>query len=93
MIRVFSAEETLARAGQLAEVLLDCIAGGASVSFMERFSRDEATEYWRSIAGEVRAGVDLLQGVALTGLIPASASKNFGGSWRQSTNGSRPPRR
>src|SRR5882672_11741940 len=48
MIRAFSAEETLARAGQLAEVLLDCIAGGASVSFMEDFSRDEATEYWRA---------------------------------------------
>jgi len=47
MIRAFSAEETLARAGQLAEVLLDCIAGRASVSFMEDFSRDEATEYWR----------------------------------------------
>jgi len=56
MIRAFSAEETLARAGQLAEVLLDCIAGGASVSFMEDFSRDEATEYWRAIAAEVRAG-------------------------------------
>ena len=56
MIRAFSAEETLARAGQLAEVLLDCIAGRASVSFMEDFSRDEATEYWRAIAADVRAG-------------------------------------
>jgi GNAT superfamily N-acetyltransferase len=56
LIRAFSAEETLARAGQLAEVLLDCIAGGASVSFMEDFSRDEATEYWHAIAAEVRAG-------------------------------------
>ncbi len=52
MIRAFSAEETLARAGQLAEVLLDCIAGRASGSFMEDFSRDEATEYWRAIAAD-----------------------------------------
>jgi GNAT superfamily N-acetyltransferase len=56
MIRTLSAEETGARAEALAEVLLDCIAGGASVSFMRDFSPADAAAYWRSIAGEVRAG-------------------------------------
>ena len=56
MIRTLSGEETDARAEALAEVLLDCIAGGASVSFMREFSRADAVAYWRSIADEVRAG-------------------------------------
>ena len=56
MIRTLSAEETAARAEALGEVLLDCIAGGASVSFMRDFSPADAAAYWRSIAQEVRAG-------------------------------------
>src|SRR5882672_12325228 len=74
MIRAFSAEETLARAGQLAEVLLDCIAGGASVSVLEDFSRDEATEYWRAIAAEVRADRRVLFAAGEVDWCPAGAA-------------------
>ena len=74
MIRAFSAEETLARTGQLAEVLLDCIAGGASVSFLEDFPRDEATEYWRAIAAEVRAGRRVLFAAGEVDCCPAGAA-------------------
>jgi GNAT superfamily N-acetyltransferase len=56
MIRALSGEEAEERAGSLAEVLLDCIAGGASVSFLSDFSHAQAVEYWNSIAGEVRGG-------------------------------------
>jgi len=38
VIRLLSADEADASAGKLAEVLLDCIAGGASVSFMHDFT-------------------------------------------------------
>ncbi len=34
----------------LADVLLDCVAGGASISFMHPFSRDRALAFWRQIA-------------------------------------------
>ena len=34
----------------LADVLLDCIAGGASISFMHSFSRDRALAFWRQVA-------------------------------------------
>ena len=36
----------------LAEVLLDAIAGGASVSFMADFTRDQAIAYWRKILAD-----------------------------------------
>src|SRR5690242_13120010 len=60
MIRMLSGEEAAARAEPLAEVLLDCIAGGASVSFMRDFTRAGAVAYWRSIAEDVGAGKRVL---------------------------------
>jgi hypothetical protein len=40
----------------LAEVLWDCVDGGASVSFLKPFSRDEARGFWRKCAAAVREG-------------------------------------
>lgn len=60
VIRALSAEEALSRLEPLAEVLLDVVAGGASVSFMADFSRADALAYWRGIALEVAAGRRLL---------------------------------
>jgi GNAT superfamily N-acetyltransferase len=40
----------------LTEVLMDCVAGGASVSFMQPLTRDRATAFWRKVAEGVRAG-------------------------------------
>jgi GNAT superfamily N-acetyltransferase len=40
----------------LAEVLIDCVEGGASVSFMLPLSRERAAAYWRHVAEEVAAG-------------------------------------
>ena len=56
MIHAPAADEVLAHEEELAEVLLDAIAGGASVSFMGDFTRAQAGEYWRSVAEEVRIG-------------------------------------
>lgn len=56
MIRTLPADEAAACGEKLAEVLLDCIAGGASVSFMQDFSPAQALDYWASVAAEVRAG-------------------------------------
>jgi GNAT superfamily N-acetyltransferase len=41
---------------QLADVLIDCVDGGASVSFMHPLSRQKATAFWRDVASEVSAG-------------------------------------
>jgi len=37
----------------LAELLIDCVDGGASVSFMHPLSTEKALEYWRGVAGDV----------------------------------------
>jgi GNAT superfamily N-acetyltransferase len=39
----------------LADVLIDCVAGGASVSFMQPLARDRAVAFWRSVADDVAA--------------------------------------
>ena len=40
----------------LADVLIDCIEGGASVSFMRPLPRERALDFWRGVAKEVAAG-------------------------------------
>lgn len=40
----------------LAEVLIDVVEGGASVSFMHPFTRDKAIAFWRGVAKGVEAG-------------------------------------
>jgi GNAT superfamily N-acetyltransferase len=45
---------------QLAHVLVDCVEGGASVSFMLPLSHARAAEFWRRLADDVSAGRRLL---------------------------------
>jgi ribosomal protein S18 acetylase RimI-like enzyme len=40
----------------LAEVLIDCVEGGASVSFMHPLARERAVAFWRRVAAGVAAG-------------------------------------
>ena len=49
-IRVLTASEALARIDELADVLLDCVAGGASVGFMASLSREQAEAFWQRVA-------------------------------------------
>ena len=41
---------------QLADVLIDCVEGGASVSFMLPLTRERAVAFWRRVAEDVAAG-------------------------------------
>lgn len=41
---------------ELADVLIDCVEGGASVGFMIPFTRERALDFWRRIARGVAAG-------------------------------------
>ncbi|MES2177790.1 MAG: GNAT family N-acetyltransferase [Gemmatimonadota bacterium] len=41
---------------QLTDVLLDCVTGGASVSFMLPLTRERATTFWRGVALGVAEG-------------------------------------
>lgn len=40
----------------LADVLVDCVAGGASVSFLHPLSRERARAFWARVASGVAAG-------------------------------------
>jgi GNAT superfamily N-acetyltransferase len=44
----------------LADVLLDCVEGGASVGFMHPLSRERAIAFWRDVAATVAAGERVL---------------------------------
>jgi GNAT superfamily N-acetyltransferase len=69
-IRPVRPEEADALVEPLAEVLLDCVAGGASVSFMSPLPRERALAFWQAVADGVRRGERLLLvGEAQTGRI------------------------
>ena len=53
-------EVSAAQLDQLADVLMDCVAGGASVSFMNPFTRERALAFWQRVADDVSAGKRLL---------------------------------
>lgn len=59
-VRVLPAEEAAARIPELSAILLDCVEGGASVSFMAPLTREKADAFWRGVADGVAAGDRLL---------------------------------
>jgi GNAT superfamily N-acetyltransferase len=54
---------------QLAEVLVDCVEGGASVSFMSPFSHAEALAFFRKVAASVASSDTVLLAASLDGRI------------------------
>ena len=59
-VRQIAAHEAAACIEPLADVLIDCVEGGASVSFMLPLSRGTALAFWRSVAEGVERGERLL---------------------------------
>lgn len=60
ILRALDAEEARARLPTLADILIDCVDGGASVSFMAGFSRPEAEAFWAKVADGVARGERVL---------------------------------
>jgi ribosomal protein S18 acetylase RimI-like enzyme len=52
-IRVLSEEETRTALPALAEILSDCVEGGASVGFMQPFPPEAAVPFWEGVAAAV----------------------------------------
>lgn len=59
-VRLLSAEEAPRRVPELSAVLIDCVEGGASVSFMAPLTRERADAFWHRVAEGVAAGDRLL---------------------------------
>jgi GNAT superfamily N-acetyltransferase len=55
-IRRIGGNEASACVDALADVLIDCVEGGASVSFMLPVSREKAQMFWRGVAESVARG-------------------------------------
>jgi ribosomal protein S18 acetylase RimI-like enzyme len=56
LVRRLDGAGTARCGGELADVLLDCVDGGASVSFMAPMTRERALAYWREVAASVGRG-------------------------------------
>jgi GNAT superfamily N-acetyltransferase len=52
-VRRVGADEAVACVEALADVLIDCVEGGASVSFMLPLPREKAVAFWRGVAAGV----------------------------------------
>ncbi len=55
-VRRLSARGAFDKIDELADVLIDCVEGGASVSFMLPIARDTAVAFWRGVADGVARG-------------------------------------
>jgi GNAT superfamily N-acetyltransferase len=60
VVRCLSPDEAREKIPALAGVLMDCVEGGASVSFMAPLSREKAEAFWAHVAQGVAAGERLL---------------------------------
>ncbi len=55
-IRRLSTREAEDRNAALSTLLIDCVEGGASVSFLAPLARDKAADFWRKVAAAVARG-------------------------------------
>src|SRR5687768_3552686 len=68
-ILVFDAAAAEAALGELADVLADCVEGGASVSFMLPFGREDAAAYFEKIIASIARDETVLIAAKLNGRI------------------------
>ncbi|MGO4572527.1 GNAT family N-acetyltransferase [Microvirga sp. 2TAF3] len=68
-IRILDAEGARRERIRLAETLADCVAGGASVSFMSPFSVEDAHDWWGGVIDSVGADKTILFGGYADGVL------------------------
>jgi GNAT superfamily N-acetyltransferase len=76
-VRRLDANETRARLDELAAVLADCVAGGASVSYMAPFTHEQARAAFAAWAGDVERGARLLLAAFVDGTIVGTVQVVF----------------
>jgi GNAT superfamily N-acetyltransferase len=72
-VRTLPASEAEARVGELAAVLVDAVAHGASVNFLAGFGEADAVAFWRSQIPGVAAGSRTLFVAEVAGAIAGTA--------------------
>ena len=76
-VRRLTAAETLASVGALADVLVDCVEGGASVSFMAPFSKAEAEAFFAGLISEIERGDRILLAAYVQGRVVGTVQIAF----------------
>jgi GNAT superfamily N-acetyltransferase len=76
-VRRLDAAEVRARLDELAAVLADCVAGGASVSYMAPFTQEQAREAFAAWADDVERDARLLLAAFLDGTIVGTVQLVF----------------
>ena len=67
----------------LADILIDCVERGASVSFMHPLSREKAEAFWAEVAESVAGGERILLVAELDGVIVGTVQLVFAGPENQ----------
>jgi GNAT superfamily N-acetyltransferase len=67
----------------LADILIDCVERGASVSFMHPLSREKAEAFWADVAESVARGERILLAADLDGEIAGTVQVVFAGPENQ----------
>jgi GNAT superfamily N-acetyltransferase len=78
-IAILTATEAETEIDALSAILVDCVAGGASVSFMLPFDLDDARHYWRRIVADVARGDRVLFGASLDGRLAGTVQLGLAG--------------
>ena len=76
-IRILNASTAEREQGRLAEILADCVNGGASVNFMWPFSVADAKDWWSGAIGAVGSGHTILFGGYVEGVLMGTVQLSF----------------
>src|SRR5216684_5070908 len=86
MILSFTPDEAERDIQQLADLLMDAVASGASIGFMPPLTESEALNYWRSVIAAMRDGSRVLlvaaDGVLIQGSVQIGLEMRANGSHR-----------
>lgn len=55
-VRMLTADQAYDSRAALADILIDCVEGGASISFMAPLTRERAERFWTGVADDVASG-------------------------------------
>jgi GNAT superfamily N-acetyltransferase len=77
-IRTLTADEARAALPALTEILIDCVADGASVGFLAPFGAEEAATYWAGVVDAVSAGNTILIVAEKAGVVLGTVQLGIG---------------
>lgn len=69
MVEALDAAAAASAERRLAQILMDCVAAGASVSYLHPLSREKSRAYWKHVSTEVARGHRVLLGAWLDGAL------------------------